>query len=58
MYQEKMMTKMFVVVKKNNPVTKEELVQDAFRLDTREEAEAFRKQLAESEEYEVREIEV
>ena len=53
-----MMTKMFVVVKKNNPVTKEELVQDAFRLDTREEAEAFRKQLAESEEYEVREIEV
>ncbi len=52
------MAKMFVVVKKDNPVTNDELVQDAFRLNTKEEAEAFRKQLSGSEEYEVREIEV
>jgi hypothetical protein len=53
-----MMAKMFVVVKKGNPVTKEELAENAFRLNTKEEAEAFRKQLSESEEYEVREIDV
>ena len=48
----------FVVIEKNNPVSNDVLVQNAFRLNTREEAEAFRKQLPKPEEYEVREIEV
>ena len=52
------MAKMFVVVKKDNPVTNDELVQNPYRHNTKEDAEAFRKQLSESEEYEVREIEV
>jgi hypothetical protein len=52
------MANVFVVVEKNNPVSNEVLVQNAFRHKTREEAETTRKQLPKPDEYEVKQIEV